>query len=389
MRKHLITLLCVAGMVVSGSVLAETLKIRPDAPARYVVKKGDTLWGISGKYLYRPWKWPALWNANKEQIANPHLIYPGQVLVLNYINGHPTLNVEGVPTIKLSPHVRDNGSGYGINAINADFYTMFMKHNQFISTEELRTAARLLGGPDNKILYNVGDRVYADGITQDGDYLIFRSVKDLKDPLSKRNLGYMIEYVGEASTLSTADKSLAHRVNELESSLSSGEYVAKVDNREIRVRHAQPMFVTSIVSEITRGDYLVAKPKDLNSFQMMPHEPQVEIDANIVELIGGISEGAMTQTIIINKGKKDGLDKGAVLGIYKRGQIIKSSKRQDNSTMYANTPVQEVGLAMVYRVGDDVSSAIILESTTNINKDDLVSNPGRDLDSFGASQIKK
>lgn len=393
MQKHIITLLCAAGMIISSSAIAENLKVKPNAPEKYTVKKGDTLWDISGKYLYRPWKWPALWRANRHQIANPHLIYPGQVLVLRYVDGQPVLEVEGIPTIKLSPQIRDNGSGYGINTIDVDFYTMFMKHAQFVSQDELQKAGRLVAGPENKILYNIGDRVYADGLSESGNYLIVRYGHPLKNPVNGHNLGVLVEFVGEAATLPVAENQLSHRTSEAQDALAGkGEYVAQTSRKDVVVRTAQPMIITNIVSEITRGDYLIPKPEDLTAFQMMPHEPETEIDANIVEVLDGISETAMMRSIIINKGSDDGLDKGTVLGIYKRGQVVKSDWRNQvdkKAAQYVNTPVEEVGLAMVYRVGKNVASAIILESTTNVNKDDLIANPGRDLNTFGKSQVKK
>ena len=98
MQQRIITLLCVAGMAISAHAQAASLKVRPDAPQRYVVKNGDTLWGISGKYLYSPWQWNCLWGANRGEIRNPHLIYPGQVLVLRYVNGRPQLGFENGST---------------------------------------------------------------------------------------------------------------------------------------------------------------------------------------------------------------------------------------------------------------------------------------------------
>lgn len=138
MQKRIITLLCMAGVAISAQVHAAALKVRPNAPQRYVVKPGDTLWGISGKYLYSPWQWNRLWGANRSEIRNPHLIYPGQVLVLRYVNGQPRLGFEGssmgsdgIPTIKLSPRIRET-SGYGIPTVNVNFYRLFMKHPQVI-----------------------------------------------------------------------------------------------------------------------------------------------------------------------------------------------------------------------------------------------------------------
>lgn len=317
MQKHIITLLCAAGMIISTPAIAEKLKVKPNAPARYTVKKGDTLWGISGKYLYRPWKWPSLWQANRSQIANPHLIYPGQVLVLSYVNGRPVLNVEGgIPTIKLSPRIRDMGSGYGINTIDVNFYRMFMQHPQFIDRKDLATAARLVGGPDNRLYYTIGDRVFADGIEKHGEYLIFRVKHDLKDPNRKTKLATLVEFTGQASTLALQDTALSHRTPEAIEKLADNEYYTKTENRMVGVRTAQPLVITEATSEVGKGDYLIPKPEGMDSFNMMPHAPSKNINADIVEIMGGVAESGMLQTIIINKGSNDGLDKGTVVGIY-------------------------------------------------------------------------
>lgn len=394
MQKSIITLLCAAGMIISTPTIAETLRIKPGAPARYTVKQGDTLWGISGKYLYRPWKWPSLWQANRSQIRNPHLIYPGQTLVLRYVNGRPVLSVDGkggIPTIKLSPRVRDMGSGYAINTINVNFYSMFMKHPQFMMDSELRSAARLVGGPDGSMLYSIGDRVYADGITEPGDYLIFRVSRDLVNPANKRRLANLVEFVGEASTLATRNSALAHRTMDAENPLADDEYHAKVGKKHVVVRTAQPMMITEGVAEISKGDYLIPKPADFNAFNMMPHAPQGAVNANIIEIMDGISESGTMQTLILDKGQADGLEKGMVVGIYKRGKVIKSDwkKTAEKATQYVNTPTEEIALAMVYRVGEHVSSAIILESIKNVSKEDLIAEPGRDLDTFGPSELVK
>jgi Uncharacterized protein containing LysM domain len=388
MQKPIITLLCAASMIISSHAVAENLRIKPTAPARYTVQSGDTLWGISGKYLYRPWKWPSLWNMNRSKIHNPHWIYPGQVLVLRYINGRPVLGVEGgnggIPTIKLHPHMRDLGTGYAIPLIDLNFYHMFMKTPQFMSDTDLANAARLVSGPDSRIYYAQGDRVYADGIKEPGTYLVFRINRDLKDPVSKKDLGKLVEFSGEVATLSTADSALSYRKAEAE--LKDDEYYVQDGNKQVVVHTAQPMVVTKSISEIHKGDFLIKRPDNLKNFNYAPHEPAAtDIQADIINIMDGVEESGTMQTLILNKGLADGLDEGTVLSIYRRGKILKSDyKEKDAKTArMVNTPNQEIGLALIYRASEHVSSAIILESITNVNRGDLLAAPGQDLDTFG------
>ena len=377
MHKSIITLLCAIGLTVSA------------LPA-------DTLWGISGKYLYRPWKWPALWNVNRRQIRNPHLIYPGQVLVLRYVNGRPVLGVErgsGIPTIKLHPQIRQIGSGYGISTLNVDFYRMFMKHPQFMTEEQIKDLPRIVGGNDSRVLFSTGDRIFADGVPEDGRYLVFRVNRDLKDPVTGENLGKLVEFSGQVATLASNNSALAHRTAEAQEKLNPDEYYATTNidagRKQVAVRTAQPMVVENAVSEIRTGDYLIKMPENLRDFNVMPHEPeQQNVEARIISIMDGVREAGTMQTIILNKGEADGLDPGTVVGLYRHGQVVKSPRpvaEGSGATQYVNTPVQEIGLAMVYRTGQHVSSAIILESISNINVNDVVSNPGRDLDTFGMS----
>ena len=395
MQKTIITLLCAASMVISTTAAtADTLRVRKNAPARYTVKRGDTLWGISGKYLYRPWKWPALWGMNRKQIRNPNLIYPGQTLVLTYVNGKPRLSVargskSDIPTFKLNPKVRDLGSGYAIPTIDVNFYHMFMKTPQFMTQEQLGRAARIVAGPDNRMYYSGGDRIYADGISEPGTYLVFRSNGPIVDPRSKANLGILVEFVGEASTLVTPNSRLSYRTAEEEANLASDEYYSNTKNgllvgKKVVTRTAQPMIVDGALSEIHQGDYLIKKTPEFTEFHYMPHEPETRVDADIISIMEGVEESGTMQTLILNKGEADGLDNGTVLSIYRRGQVVKSDWKSPNekATRFVNTPNEEIGLAMVYRTGAHVSSAIILESIKNVNRGDLLSTPGQDLDTF-------
>ena len=394
MQKRIITLLCAAGLAISAPAMSAALKVRPDAPTRYVVKQGDTLWGISGKYLYRPWQWNRLWGVNRSKIRNPDRIYPGQVLVLRYVNGRPRLSVEhragsdGIPTIKLSPRVREVSSGYGIQAINVNFYRMFMQHPQIIDQMQTQHAPRLVEGPDGRMLYSKGDRVYAYEITEPGRYLVYRARKDITDPETKKYLGQEVVFSGVVSTLAGTNSALDGRSKADAEVLPDNEYYTRVHPLvKLPTQTAQPMVVEEAVSEIRKGDFLLKMDESGDSFNMMPHAPSQHIDARVVSIFDGISEAAQFQTITLNKGEDDGLDKGTVLSLYKRSRQIKTDlqKGKDGSrsvVKYLSIPAEEVGLAMVYRTSKHLASAIILENTTSISVGDTASEPGHDLDNM-------
>ena len=393
MQKRIITLLCAAGLAISAPAFSAALKVRPDAPTRYVVKQGDTLWGISGKYLYRPWQWSRLWGANRSKIRNPDRIYPGQVLVLRYVNGHPRLSVErgaggDIPLVKLSPRVREVSSGYGIQAVNVNFYRMFMQHPQVIDQMQTQHAPRLVEGPDNRLIYSKGERVYAYEITEPGRYLVYRARKDITDPETKKYLGQEVVFSGIVATLPGTNSALDARSREDAEALPNNEYYTRLHPMlKVPTQTAQPMVVEEAVSEIRKGDYLLKLEDGGDSFNMMPHAPSQHIDAKVVSIFDGISEAGQFQTITLNKGSAHGLEKGTVLSLYKRSRQVKMDmqKGKDGSrsvVKYLSIPAEEAGLAMVYRVSQNLASAIILESKTNISIGDTASEPGQDLDNM-------
>ena len=393
MQKRIITLLCAAGLAISAPAFSAALKVRPDAPTRYVVKQGDTLWGISGKYLYRPWQWSRLWGANRSKIRNPDRIYPGQVLVLRYVNGRPRLSVErgaggDIPLVKLSPRMREVSSGYGIQAVNVNFYRMFMQHPQVIDQMQTQHAPRLVEGPDSRLIYSKGERVYAYEITEPGRYLVYRARKDITDPETKKYLGQEVVFSGIVATLPGTNSALDSRTREDAEALPNNEYYTRLHPMlKVPTQTAQPMVVEEAVSEIRKGDYLLKLEDGGDSFNMMPHAPSQHIDAKVVSIFDGISEAGQFQTITLNKGSAHGLEKGTVLSLYKRSRQVKMDmqKGKDGSrsvVKYLSIPAEEAGLAMVYRVSQNLASAIILESKTNISIGDTASEPGQDLDNM-------
>ncbi|MDF7675300.1 LysM peptidoglycan-binding domain-containing protein [Neisseriaceae bacterium ESL0693] len=387
MHKRIITLLCAASVVLSAPVMAK-MHLRPDAPARYEVQKGDTLWHISGKYLYSPWQWPQLWNANRNQIRNPQQIYPGQVLILGNVNGQPRLQIDttSIPTIKLQPRIHNLSSGYGISTINVDFYRLFMQSPQVMTKDQLRKAPKLVSGPDNRMMYGAGDRVYADRSLEPGRYLVFRLDQEIRDPDTHKSLGQLVRFNGQVVTLPVQNSALKERDEQDKKALPDDEYYTR-KNAFIKLptQTAQPLTVTSAVSEISDGDYLLKMTDEDKPFQIMPHAPDTQIKAKIVGILDGIVEAGPFQTVVLNAGTAQGIDKGTVLSLYKKSRQLKKGLRPDKSSdhgvlRYLSIPAEEVGMALVYRVSDNLSSAIILDARTNINVGDLAMNPGHDLD---------
>ncbi|HHG9531678.1 TPA: LysM peptidoglycan-binding domain-containing protein [Neisseria meningitidis] len=398
MQRRIITLLCAAGMAFSTQTLAANLEVRPNAPERYTVKQGDTLWGISGKYLYSPWQWSRLWDANRDQIHNPDLIYPDQVLVLRHVDGEPRLGLEqtdGIPVVKMSPD--KEVSGYGIPAIDVNFYRIFMRHPQIVSRKETAAAPRLLSGPEGRLLYTKGTRVYTKGLKEPGRYLTYRINKNITDPDTGKFLGQEIAFSGIVRSLDYTDSALEQRSKQAGERLKDNEYHTRTHPliTPLRTPSIQPLVVETAISEIQQGDYLMKMPEDTDRFNMMPHEPSRPVQAKIVSVFEGTRIAGQFQTITIDKGEADGLDKGTVLSLYKRKktmQVDLSNNFKSRDTVeLISTPAEEVGLAMVYRTSEHLSSAIILENISDISVGDTAANPGRDLDNIpdqGRSRVK-
>lgn len=393
MQRRIITLLCAAGMAFSTQTLAANLEVRPNAPERYTVKQGDTLWGISGKYLYSPWQWGRLWDANRDQIHNPDLIYPDQVLVLRHVDGEPRLGLEqtdGIPVVKMSPD--KEVSGYGIPAIDVNFYRIFMRHPQIVSRKETAAAPRLLSGPEGRLLYTKGTRVYTKGLKEPGRYLTYRINKNITDPDTGKFLGQEVAFSGIVRSLDYTDSVLEQRSKQAGERPKDNEYHTRTHPliTPLRTPSIQPLVVETAISEIQQGDYLMKMPEDTDHFNMIPHEPSRPVQAKIVSVFEGTGVAGQFQTITIDKGEADGLDKGTVLSLYKRNKVMKvdlsnnlaQAPKSKDTVELISTPAEEVALAMVYRTSEHLSSAIILENISDISIGDTAANPGQDLDNM-------
>ena len=348
-------------------------ELNPTAPDNYTVKRGDTLWAISGLFLKSPWRWPELWGMNLNEIKNPHLIYPGQRLFLDKSNGRARLRMGasqgdvGIPTVRVSPRIRIQGLADDvITTLRSQDIEPFLAEPLVVDEGGLTLAPRIVGTKEERVLLSKGDRAYARGpadkkIVDDPakqtDYRIFRNATPLKDPLSGEILGYEAQYLGKATLI--RGESL------LETAGKEGKAVTEIVPATIDI--------TGIKEEVRVGDRLLPEPdRVLTSYA--PRAPATAVDARVVSIYGSsVRTAAQNQVVAINRGSKDGMESGHVLAIQKAGARIVD--KTDGARDPLRLPDERNGLLMVFRTFDRVSYGLILEITEGVRVGDRLVNP--------------
>ncbi len=345
--------------------------LAPNAPDVYVVKRGDTLWAISGMYLRKPWRWPELWGMNLETIANPHLIFPGQTLYLDKTGGYARLR-SGIPgqpeEVRISPRTRSESlSDTALPTLQPSLIEPFLVEPQVVEANTLEQAPRIVATVDERVLMAAGDRAYARGdrlkplqiaAGEPRYYGIYRNAVALKDPVSGEILGYEAQFVGKAELV---------RGESIEDTPDGkggfkAEYVpATVD-------------ILSTREEVRAGDRLLPAP--VRGFlSYTPRAPEQKVDARVVSIYGGsaVANAAQNQVVAINVGARDGMKNGHVLQLLTAGQRMKDSTDEEKTMI--KLPSEHNGVAMVFRTFDRVSYAIILNVRNTVRVGDHLINP--------------
>ncbi|RZL65241.1 MAG: LysM peptidoglycan-binding domain-containing protein [Variovorax sp.] len=346
-------------------------ELSPTAPDEYTVKPGDTLWAISRLYLRSPWRWPELWGMNLNEIANPHRIYPGQVLYLDKTGGRARLTTTrggagGSGTIKLSPRTRfDSLAGLALPTLNPSLIEPFLAEPIVVDEATLLTAPRIVAGNDSRVLLARGDRAYARGeinsplIETAGPvktFRVFRNATPLKDPGTGEILGYEAQYLGKAQ-------------------LQRGESTTteKVDGKELITVVPATIDIVATREEMRAGDRLLPEPaRELLSYA--PRAPDKVVEGRIVSVYGNaVQFAAQNQVVTINKGTRDGIESGHVLAILKNGETIVDKTGTRKETL--KLPNERIGLLMVFRPFEKVSYALVLEINDAPRTGDFLINP--------------
>jgi len=347
-------------------------ELAPNAPDEYTVRRGDTLWAISRMYLRSPWRWPELWGMNLSDIANPHRIYPGQVLYLDKSNGRARLSLRrgggDGGTVKLSPRTRyDAASDLSLPTLNPSLIEPFLTEPEVVDDESvLSRAPRIVAGNDNRVLLSRGDRAYARGEPDaplamppgpSQQLRVFRNATPLKDPGTGEILGYEGQYLGKVRL---------ERGESTETQMQDGKQTTTVVPATVDVVSAR--------EEIRAGDRLLPEPpRQLVSY--VPRAPAQPIEGGrIVSVYGNaVSFAGQNQVVAINKGRNDGIESGHVLAILKNGETIVDKTSGSRETL--KLPNERIGLLMVFRTFSRVSYALVLEINDTPRAGDLLANP--------------
>ena len=364
MVQHLCKSITVLGFfllagTVHGQAPTAPLTLKPDAPDRYVVVPGDTLWGISQRYTDSPWRWPELWGLNREQIRNPHLIYPGYVIVLDRARG--TLSIGGTesvpPTsttaapgaVKLGPRIRvESLAKQEIPSIPSAVIEPFLTRPLVVEPGGLDKAPTIIATQADRVILATGNSAYVRGIgtSKEESWYVYRQGGPLVDPDTNQTLAFEAIYLGTAQL----------------------------------TRPGEPATVvlTSTVQEVGAGDKLVAagKPQPIS---YAPHAPDSQLRGRVISIYGGlgkVGEAGPHAIISINRGRADKLEVGHVLAVYNLGGTVRDTTKAANAPdALIRLPDERAGLAFVFRVFDRVSYALVMHVTRPVSPLDVVQTP--------------
>jgi nucleoid-associated protein YgaU len=330
-------------ILISLPIIANDVELNPDYPQRYVVVKGDTLWDISGKFLKYPWHWPDIWYANP-QVENPHLIYPGDELSLVWRDGKPVLELNrGQRTVKLSPQIRESIIDEPIPTIPLSVIEPFLSKPRVVGAEVLDNAPYVVASAEERLISGAGDYIYARGVNEDDGerYSVFRGGDAYKDPDTGEILGYEAIYAAEGNVAQFGDP-------------------AKVDltysNREVLV-----------------GDRLLEIEDEDYDLYFIPRSPEQDVKGRIISVYDGVSQIGQYQIVVLNLGKREGMETGHVLSVYQAGDTIKDQVTADPKDV-VTLPDEHAGEAMVFKTYEKVSYAIVMKATRAIHVLDKVTN---------------
>lgn len=356
------------GLAAPQSVLAAetagrsmSVPLAPDAPERYVVKKGDTLWDIAGVFLKDPFYWPEIWYVNPN-IANPHLIYPGDELYLTYVDGKPRITVDKPGDVRLSPQVRSDPLSSAVRAIPYDLLMNFVGRPQLLDAKDLKTRPYVVGMRDRHIIGSDMNEVYAEKLGNPAvgsRYTIVHPGEELRDPDDGDLLGYLGHYAGTAEVVDPQSST----------------------RKDDDITH---LAVLETGREILQGDKLFPTKVDIGADFVLSQPTNKQLNGQVIAVVDGVHVAGKYQVLAINRGKRDGLVPGNGVAIFERGELVRNRfERGAMGWRYYSTNYEQVqlpdersGTILLFSVQDRMSYGLVVESTHLLRVGDFIAHPG-------------
>lgn len=346
----------------AGSAHAIECSFRPNAPDQHVVVKGDTLWDISGAFLEHPWCWPQVWGMNRDEIRNPHWIYPGQIVYFDRRNRRLTLTRPGTgaddanqpPLARLSPQLRTDALGPdgAVPAIPSSAIEPFLTQPLIVENDTLAGAPRIAAVPEGRVYLAEGDRIYVRGdLNGATGFQVFRPGKALVDPDTGKTMAYEATFTGTARLVAPAGNGV----------------------------DVHSFVVTRSVQEMGVGDRLLPTPPAVPR-NYVPHAPQQPVAARVMSVPSEVNYASQHQVVTVNRGALDGLDVGSVLQLYHLGQTVKDPEGHrkgllDFAGATLRLPDEQYGELFIFRVFGHVSYGLVMQVKVPVQVGDVARSP--------------
>ncbi|MEO8224816.1 MAG: LysM peptidoglycan-binding domain-containing protein [Gammaproteobacteria bacterium] len=325
------------------------IPLNPAHPDTYVVKRGDTLWDISSMFLRDPWYWPEIWYVNP-QVKNPHLIYPGDVLTLVYVDGQPQIRssrgdtAAASGTDRLSPRIREEQLATAVTTIPYEVVAPFLSKGMVLAKDEIDGLPHVVALRDDHLVGASGNDAYVRGkIADEGAaYSVIHIGDKLVDPDDGDVLGY------------------------------EGIYVS--DGRIRRLGDPATLELNNSQREVLKGDRLISQTERL-PLQFEPRAPDRPVEGRIVHVVDGVTQIGQYQVIVINRGTRDGLAPGHVLSVWQSGDKVADTVDTALFARKVQLPDERAGTLMVFKTYDRLSYALVMQAEGPIHTLDKVRNP--------------
>lgn len=338
--KQFLTLVFISGLFLSTAE-ADTIVLNPSAPERYVVVRGDTLWDISERFLRDPWLWPEIWQVNPE-IENPHLIYPGDIIVLTYDkDGRPRLTLQrGRPSVKLSPEAHSTPLETAVPTIPLDAIGQFLSNSRVMLGDEYERAPYIVAFQDERVIAAQTDKAYVQNLpeTEQSRFTVVRKGQEFRDiEQGNKLLGYELVEIASANLLKQGNPATVG--------------------------------ITDARREVRKKDRLYEEKDDVTPRNYTPHTTKERVEGTVIAVLDGVSRIGQYNVVVLNRGQEHGLEAGHILEIMQSGRTVR------DGTQKITLPDERAGIIMVFKTFSNLSYALVMKADRDMKVSDRFYSP--------------